>query len=88
MLLSDIYSGIMDFFEMLFDNRFSWRFKIANWILGDDLRMNLALARSQIAAAIDSIKYLEKSPRAISRLRRAMRYIDELWKYPQDVAGE
>ena len=70
----------MEFFEVVFDKRFSWRFKIANWIMGDELRLNLAFARR---AAIDAAEHAEKSPRfAVMRLHRAVECIDELWTYP------
>lgn len=78
--MSNFRDAVVDFFEMLFDKRLSWRFKIANWILGDDLRLNLAIARSNIISAAE---YVDKSPKfATMRMHRAVRCIDELWRYP------
>lgn len=70
-----------------FDKRFSLRFKIANWILRDELRWNLACIQHEVDA-IDryNVVYDENDVRAtkdkITKFYtgRAMTHIDRLWK--------
>ena len=73
--------GIKGAFDIIGDKRFSWRFKLANLILGDDLRLNLAFAKMRLENALD---YVEKSSELSKKnIVRAIRDIDELWRYPE-----
>ena len=71
--------------EILRDDRFSWRFKLANLIMNDDLRLNLAFARNRMKRALEYSG--KRSELCITvcenNIRNAIRDIDELWNYPE-----
>ena len=87
-----MFESIKAFFVDVFDSRFSWRFKLANWIMGDELRFNLAVIRmnlNKISEKIDRAAELNRdlAPEElrffkIFYINRLILDIDQLWKYP------
>ena len=83
---------LREFFVEFFDSSFSWRFKLANWIMGDELRFNLAVIRinlNKMSEMIDRAAELNRdlTPEElrffkIFHINRAILDIDRLWKYP------
>lgn len=65
----------------LVDRTVSWRFKFANALFGDVLRMNLKLASSYVTRAII---HIDDDP-LLSKymLERAAQSIESLWSYPR-----
>ena len=77
--------GIKAAFGILPDGRFSWRFKLANLILGDDLRTNLSFAKTRLEKALGFSGGRSELNAVLcqNNIRNALRDVDELLQYPK-----
>lgn len=70
--------------EFLMDKRFTLRFKIANLIMGDDLRATLAFINMEAVNTIEHEKLYAELPEVKSKLNlmraeKIKRWISDLW---------
>ena len=76
--------GIKSALGIFADDKHSWRFKLANLLLGDDLRINLAFAKMRMEKALSFSGVKSDLGVALcqNNIRNALRDINELLEYP------
>ena len=81
---------LKDIIHIIRDKRFSWRFKLADIILHDTLRPNLAFIRIRAKEAISFLESRANDPKlkyAIRQNKAIIKDTEELFQYPHKFSG-